>query len=160
MDKDIPYLSTKSLFGGVSKELCQLFKYALYKCLHLSFTVTCLKMDHNLKCKHYTLHRLGVLSFYIMKPTFLIYSRWYVQKRRLHLICDVFEKFYPTVHSIAEGKQVAVKEKCMSLWKCLYVILYLQFSGIFLYFLLKMKNTLCYRDTVKANLNLSHTWFY
>lgn len=31
MDKDIPYLSTKSLFGGVSKEFCQLFKYALYK---------------------------------------------------------------------------------------------------------------------------------
>lgn len=43
MDKDIPYLSTKSLFGGVAKEFCQLFKYALYKCLHLSFTVTCLK---------------------------------------------------------------------------------------------------------------------
>lgn len=31
MDKDIPYLSTKSLSGGVSKEFCQLFKYALYK---------------------------------------------------------------------------------------------------------------------------------
>lgn len=31
MDNDIPYLSTKSLFGGVSKEFCQLFKYALYK---------------------------------------------------------------------------------------------------------------------------------
>lgn len=31
MDKDIPYLSTKSLFGGVSKEFCRLFKYALYK---------------------------------------------------------------------------------------------------------------------------------
>lgn len=29
MDKDIPYLSTKSLFGGVAKEFCQLFKYAL-----------------------------------------------------------------------------------------------------------------------------------
>lgn len=34
----------------------------------------------------------------------------------------------------------------------LYVILYLQFSGIFLHFLLKIKETLCYRDTVKANL--------
>lgn len=38
MDKDIPYLSSKSLFGGVSKEFCQLFKYALYKRPHLSFT--------------------------------------------------------------------------------------------------------------------------
>lgn len=72
MDKDIPYLSTKSLFGGVSKEFCQLFKYALYKWLHLSFTVTCFKMDHDWKCEHYTLHRLAVKSFYIMKPTFLI----------------------------------------------------------------------------------------
>lgn len=31
MDKDIPYLSTKSLFGGVSKKFRQLVKYALYK---------------------------------------------------------------------------------------------------------------------------------
>lgn len=31
LEMDIPYLSTKSLFGGVSKEFCQLFKYALYK---------------------------------------------------------------------------------------------------------------------------------
>lgn len=38
MDKDIPYLSTNSLFGGVSKEFCQLFKYALYKRPYLSFT--------------------------------------------------------------------------------------------------------------------------
>lgn len=43
-----------------------------YVCLHLSLTVTCLKMDHSWKCKHYSLHRLDVLSFYIMKPTFLI----------------------------------------------------------------------------------------
>lgn len=54
MDKDIPYLSTKSLFGGVSKKFCQLFKYALYKRLHLPFTITCLKMDHNWKCERYT----------------------------------------------------------------------------------------------------------
>lgn len=31
----------------------------------------------------------------------------------------------------------------------LYVILYSQFSGVFFF---KMKHTLCYRDTVKANL--------
>lgn len=86
----------KTSLEECQKEFCQLFKYALYKWLHLSFTVTCFKMDHDWKCKTYTLHRLAVKSFYIMKPTFLTQMTLYVQKSRFHLIWII----YPAVHSI------------------------------------------------------------